>query len=198
MIGYLKGNVIYVSENLVILEVNGVGYELTVSASALDRLQKEKLGEVYTYLAVNEQGVNLYGFNSLEEKQMFLKLITVSGVGPKMGISILSQVSLSALAFMIGTSDIKGLSKVKGLGKKTAERIIVELREIMQESSVSNDSSMPQQSQPMSQFEEDACLALMTLGFTKTESLSAVKEALKQNLNSVEEVITTAIKNLGK
>ena len=198
MIGYLKGNVIYVSENLVILEVNGVGYELTVSASALDRLQKEKLGEVYTYLAVNEQGVNLYGFNSLEEKQMFLKLITVSGVGPKMGISILSQVSLSALAFMIGTSDIKGLSKVKGLGKKTAERIIVELREIMQESSVSNDSSMPQQSQPTSQFEEDACLALMTLGFTKTESLSAVKEALKQNLNSVEEVITTAIKNLGK
>ena len=129
MIGYIKGKVLSAVDNVVLLENNVRGYEITCSNAVFSKLLVDKQGEVYTYLAVREDGVSLYGFISLEEKNMFLKLITVSGVGPKMGITVLSSIDISSLATMIATSDVKGLSKIKGLGKKTAERIILELRE---------------------------------------------------------------------
>ena len=99
------------------------------SAGAAAKLQGAAEGEVYVYTAVREDGIFLYGFATPEEKSMFLKLVSVSGVGPKMGIAVLSGMNLSALALAIATSDVKTLSKIKGLGKKTAERIILELRE---------------------------------------------------------------------
>ena len=93
MIGYIKGNVLFADGGVVLLENNGIGYEVTCSASVYQKLLAEKKGEVYTYLAVREDGVSLYGFISREEKNMFLKLISVSGVGPKMGgISVLEKV----------------------------------------------------------------------------------------------------------
>ena len=112
MIGYLKGKLLYTEENVAVLDVNGVGYEAIVSTSCLKYLIDNKGGEIYTYLAVREDGVSLYGFISREEKKMFLKLITVSGVGPKMGITVLSQTTLKDLATMVATSDVKGLSKI--------------------------------------------------------------------------------------
>ena len=129
MIGYIKGKVLSHSDNVVLIENNGIGYEVACSTSVYNKLISNGQGEVFTYLAVREDGISLYGFLSLEEKEMFLKLISVSGVGPKMGITILSNMELGDLAVKIATSDVKGLSKIKGLGKKTAERIIVELRE---------------------------------------------------------------------
>ena len=129
MIGYIKGKVLSAQAGVILLENNGIGYEITCSAAVYQKLAQEKSGEVYTYLAVREDDISLYGFISPEEKNMFLKLITVSGVGPKMGITVLSNMKLSDLAVKIATSDVKGLSSIKGLGKKTAERIILELRE---------------------------------------------------------------------
>ena len=129
MIGYIKGRVLSATDGVALIENNGIGYEVICSSAVYHKLLVDKQGEVYTYLAVREDGVSLYGFISLEEKSMFLKLITVSGVGPKMGITVLSNMSLNDLALKIATSDVKGLSAVKGLGKKTAERIILELRE---------------------------------------------------------------------
>ena len=129
MIGYIKGNVLNYHDGTVLIENNGIGYEVTCSNSAYVKLVNDREGAIYTYMAVREDGVNLYGFSSIEEKNMFLKLITVSGVGPKMGITVLSNMYIGDLAVAIATSDVKTLSKVKGLGKKTAERIILELRE---------------------------------------------------------------------
>ena len=129
MLGYIKGKILQAENGVVLLENGGVGYEIVCSASVYAKLLNEGEGEVYTYLAVREDDISLYGFVSPEEKKMFLKLTSVSGVGPKMGIGILSAMNLGQLAVAIATADVRTLSSVKGLGKKTAERIVLELKE---------------------------------------------------------------------
>ena len=129
MLGYIKGKVLYSSDGTVLLENNGIGYEVLCSGAAYAKLISDGQGEVYTYLQVREDGVSLFGFVSPEEKNMFLKLISVSGVGPKMGITVLSSMNINDIAVAIANSDVKKLTAAKGLGKKTAERIILELRE---------------------------------------------------------------------
>ncbi len=197
MIGYLKGNVINISGNTAIIEVNGVGYEVCCSSGALYRISNEQVGDVWTYTAVKDDGVYLYGFESIEEKNMFLKLISVSGVGPKMGIMVLSAMNLHDLAFAIASSDVKMLSSVKGLGKKTAERLILELRE--------NISSLDLPAEPKSKKttktadalpkeDEDAIIALMTLGYRREESKQAVEKAKEEGAVTLEEIITLALR----
>ena len=124
MIGYLKGNLISAEDGVALIEVNGVGYEVNCSGAAYRDLISNRVGEVFTYTAVKEDGISLYGFCSQEEKKLFLQLISVSGVGPKMGIAVLSAIPATDLTLKIATGDVKGLSAVKGLGKKTAERIV--------------------------------------------------------------------------
>lgn len=197
MIGYIKGNLLSAKDGTVLLENNGIGYEIVCSSSVYAKIVNEKGGEVYTYMAVREDGVSLYGFISLEEKNMFLKLISVSGVGPKMGITVLSGLSLADLVTKIATQDVKGLSKVKGLGKKTAERIILELREKIGcvdedtgEVLLFNDKPVEEE------VNQDAVLALMSLGFTKAESVTAVKSAIKSGETQIEKIIALALKSI--
>lgn len=195
MIGYIKGKVLSTNSGVVLIENNGIGYEVTCSAAVYQKLQEDKGGEVYTYLAVREDDVSLYGFISPEEKNMFLKLITVSGVGPKMGITVLSNMKLSDLAVKIATSDVKGLSAIKGLGKKTAERIILELRE-----KITADVEVEEKSQAVVYEDdgdnEDAIIALMSLGFTKQECVKAVKEAKANGAESIQQLISFALKSM--
>ena len=200
MIGYLKGKVIYSEEGTVLLEVNGIGYELVCSGSLFAKLVTNGEGEAYTYLQVREDGVALFGFVSPEEKNMFLKLISVSGVGPKMGISILSGMNVNELAVAIATSDVKGLTSVKGLGKKTAERIVLELREKISAAEMGEQNkggakaaAVPER---LSDKEEDAIVGLMSLGYTRSESVKAVKSALEQGADTMEEIIMTALRNM--
>lgn len=194
MIAYLKGKVIDEFDGGVVLENNGIGYEVLCSASALARLSSEKSGGVYTYFQVKEDGVCLYGFDTKAEKTMFLRLITVSGVGPKLGITVLSGMNLSDLTTAIATSDVKGLAKVKGLGKKTAERIILELREKVSE----DGDELLSATSPM-KFEkddEDAVVALVGLGFSIADSREAVKTAKTNGASGVEEIISQALRNM--
>ena len=170
MIGYIKGRVLHSDSGVVLLEVNGVGYELVCSGAAFAKLVTDGQGEAYTYLQVREDGVSLFGFVSPEEKNMFLKLISVSGVGPKAGISILSSMNLGEIALAIATSDVKALSAAKGLGKKQAEK--------------------------MSDFEEDAVVGLMSLGYTRGESVRAVRAAVEHGASTMEEIILTALKGM--
>jgi len=114
MIGYIKGKVIGSDSGVVILENNGIGYEIVCSGALFAKLVTDGAGEAYTYLQVREDGLTLFGFVSVAEKNMFLKLVTVSGVGPKMGIAILSQLNLNEVAIAIATSDLKRLSAVNG------------------------------------------------------------------------------------
>ncbi|MCD7729262.1 MAG: Holliday junction branch migration protein RuvA [Clostridia bacterium] len=195
MIGYLKGNIMSVSADSALIETGGVGYEVLCSASALHSLSGKKQGEVYTYLQVREDGVSLFGFSSPEEKNMFLKLITVSGVGPKLGIAVLAGMDSSSLAAAIASSDVKRLSSVKGLGKKTAERIILELREKVTADVSANGGDIPV-SMPMEEGDEDAVVALMTLGFTRAESSRAVEKAKAGGAQTLEDIIRSALKNM--
>ena len=197
MIGYLKGKLLYSTADTALIEVNGVGYEVYCSASAFSKMAVGDVCEVYTYLQVSEQnGVTLYGFSSVEEKNMFLKLISVSGVGPKMGIAVLASMDSASLAASIATQDVKRLSSVKGLGKKTAERIILELREkvgaIPQTAAAKGVATalLPDDG------DEDAIVALQTLGFTRAESAKAVASAKAKGAQGIEEIIMQALKSI--
>ncbi len=196
MIGYIKGKILSLTPDCALIETSGgIGFEVMCSGTAYNSLAGKKEGELYTYLQVSENGTALYGFTSPDEKNMFLKLISVSGVGPKMGIAVLSGLSAGELAAAIATSDVKRLSSVKGLGKKTAERIILELRE-----KVSAIASQPQEGgavlPPITDGDEDAVVALMTLGFTRSESERAISRARANGAKSVEDIIMLALKGM--
>jgi Holliday junction DNA helicase RuvA len=194
MIGYLKGKIISFDETSVIIETGGVGYEVACSNSVYQKLVNNGEGEAYIYTAVKEDGIFLYGFNSIEEKKIFLQLISVSGVGPKMGITVLSSMSIAELTLAIATSNVKALSSIKGLGKKTAERIILELKEKV---AGDFDSSTGEISvAPVKKANQDAVIALASLGFSKAESEKAVISAEQSGATSIEDIIAYALKNI--
>ncbi len=198
MIAYVRGKVLATTEETMIVDVGGLGYELYCSAGAFRKAAVGEYVELHTYLQVKEDGVTLFGFESLKEKDLFLKLISVDGVGPKLGVSVLSGMSGEDFASAIATADAKRLASVKGLGKKTAEKIILALHgkisagEIMQASGDLN-SAKSAKAEKLSPMDEDAVAALQGLGFTRTESLQAVKKAKEQGATSVEDIIMRAL-----
>lgn len=196
MIGYLKGELLSADDGVALIEVNGVGYEVNCSGAAYRELVENRGGEVYTHTAVKEDGISLYGFCSQEEKKIFLKLISVSGVGPKMGITVLSSLNAKDLTVKIATGDVKGLSEVKGLGKKTAERIILELRDKI--GSIDGDGVSDSGFDVVISDEEqdDAVIALMGLGFTRAESVQAVRKAKAAGATNIQQTISYALKSM--
>lgn len=199
MISYLRGKVLTTTTETVILDVNGVGYEAYCTGAVFRKLTVGAVAELYTYLQVKEDGITLFGFDNPKEKELFLKLITVSGVGPKMGISILAALSADDFALAIATADVKRLSTVKGLGKKTAEKIVLELHGKISAAEVlgaSGDSlTLPTETPTakLSALDEEAVSALMGLGFTRAESAQAVKKAHDLGATTVEEIIMKAL-----
>ena len=196
MIGYVYGKVMYNDGNVLLVENGGIGYEITCSSAAFCRMMEKREGGVYTYTQVKEDGIALFGFDTIEEKKMFLKLISVSGVGAKMGITVLGSMNLKDLALAIATSDVKSLSRVKGLGKKTAERIIVELREKV---SAEDTEPLPAGVAPAASGSdaENSVTALMSLGYNRVTSVKAVNAALAAGASTVEEIIAAALRSLG-
>ena len=193
MIGYIKGKVLDVSDGKVILENNGIGYEIMLTPAALSRLAANKEGGVYTYFQVKDDGFFLFGFDALSERNLFTKLIKVDKVGPKKAMDILSAISPQDLATAIATSDVKTLTAVKGCGKKLAEKIILELRD-----SVKGSDDEPDFLTPVPSEDSDAVIALMSLGFSKSESEKSVLSARASGANSVEDIISAALKTLAK
>ncbi|MGN0804314.1 MAG: Holliday junction branch migration protein RuvA [Candidatus Coproplasma sp.] len=196
MIGYLKGRVANMTADSAIIVVGGVGYEVYCSGSAFSKMTEGRECEVYTYLQVSESnGISLYGFSSLQEKAMFLKLISVSGVGPKMGMAVLTQMNINDVAVAVATGDVKGLSRVKGLGKKTAERIILELKESVS-APVSSATPVGTPIVARTSGDEDAIVALMSLGFTRAESETAVGKAKAKGAKTIEDIIMQSLKGM--
>jgi len=199
LIGYLNGDVVFSDADKVILNVNGVGYEAYCSASAYSRPVSERRGEIFTYLQVSENtGITLYGFSSIYEKELFLKLISVSGVGAKVAIGILGAMNAEELSLAIANADVKKLTSAKGLGKKTAEKIILELhgkisaQEIMSSAGETESKTTPS----LTKDESDAVSALSGLGFTHNESVAAVRRATEGGAKSVEEIIRRALSGM--
>ncbi|KAI4453661.1 queuine trna-ribosyltransferase [Holotrichia oblita] len=168
------GNVVERGENYIVVEASGVGYELTVSAFCLDKYAKT--GEIYkipVHLNVREDEMRLFGFKDNAEKNMFKKLITISGIGPKVAIAILSGIPLDELAISILNNDTKNLSKIKGIGKKTAERLVLELKDKFSEEYGQIDIAASC-NVPVSRVNEDAIMALISLGLSKNEAINAI------------------------
>ena len=199
MFNYIKGILEIKKEPYIVVENNGIGYEINISNNTLCGLPNE--GEdvkIYTYFQVREDGISLYGFATMEEKRMFMDLISVSGVGPKMALQILSGVRLNDLGVAILSADISMLSKIKGCGKKTAERIIVELKDKIDAFGYAMDSDLPLSN---TQYNEgiisEVCEILVSLGLNKAEALKVAKLNYKDNL-SVEELLQNSLKSIGK
>ena len=200
MIAYLRGKVLTQTSETAIVDVGGIGYEVYCSGGAFRKINVGEYVELHTYLQVKEDGMTLFGFADQKEKELFLKLTSVSGGGPKLGIAVLTGLPAEELTQVIFSADVKRLSSVKGLGKKTAEKIILELHgkisaaEVM---SASGEDFMvneaPLSSMKLSRADEEAVSALMGLGFTRTESTQAVKKARELGAVSVEDVIMKAL-----
>lgn len=189
MIGYLKGIIIHSDLKSIILDVKGVGYKIYTNASILEsgknRKTEKEIG-LWTHLAVRENALDLYGFVTKAEWDFFELLLTISGIGPKSAMTILSVASVETLKKAISTEDSLYLTKVSGIGRKNAEKIVLELKDkigeyIFDGKNESNDT--------------DAIEALKALGYSEKESREALKKALGEN---TQDKIRSALKNLSK
>lgn len=180
MFYYLKGELTHREPNICVIDCGGVGYMLTVSHNTSDALLS-KLGKqvlLYTHLSVREDGAELFGFGSTEERECFNNLTSVSGVGPKVAMSILSTLTPEKLALAICTGDAKAISKAPGIGAKSAARIILELKDKMAKSVFSADDAQYTQETDFKASNSaisEATEALLVLGYDKSTILSALK-----------------------
>lgn len=193
MYNYIIGKVTYAMGNTLVVENNGIGYEIGVSATTLyDCCTPGEIVKIYTYLYVREDTFALYGFSKLEEKTLFLRLIDISGVGPKLAMQILGGMDLNSLTVAIATGDIKTLSKIKGLGKKTAELIVVSMRDQVSADMVSALSPLEKYAD---KDQSEAVFALVSLGMSNTEAVKLVAEIAKTT-SGLENIIREALKRL--
>lgn len=181
MISFLHGKLVEALPTQVTLEVNGVGYEVLIPLSSYDKLpppgQHVKL---LTHLAVREDAHTLYGFMTASERELFRLLInTVTGIGPKLALNVLSGISVTAFRGAVANGDVKSLSQISGVGKKTAERIVVELKDKIGAAGAWEAASAQRGLSPEEQKVNDAVLALIALGFKQLEAHDAVRKALE-------------------
>lgn len=202
MFYYLKGELAYREEGLCVIDCGGVGYKLTVSLITSEALTT-KLGKevkLFTHLAIRENDVELFGFGSSEERECFNHLTSVSGVGPKVAISILSTLTPDKLALAVCTDDANAIAKAPGIGKKTALRILLELKDKFSKEIIATTeaakldipSATPQRGSNIS----EAAEGLMVLGYDKSTVLSALKGV--DTTLPVGEIIRLALKNLSR
>ena len=193
MIAFLEGAVAAKTPTSALINVNGVGFEVGMSTSSLSKLPE--MGEralVYTYLQVRDDGMSLYGFSSMEEKALFEKLITVSGVGPKVALAALSTYGPAQIADFVSAQDVAAIQRVPGIGKKMASRIILELKGTLAEGIGGLFAEeKPVESRAMA----DARAALLSMGFTEAEIGLALTGAPADASDSA--LLQYALKKLG-
>jgi Holliday junction DNA helicase RuvA len=175
MIAHLRGRLLSKSPDHVVLETGGVGYQVAVSVPTFSSLPSEG-GEValHIYTQVREDALALYGFLSRDEKQLFEKLIAVSGIGPKLAVTVLSGMAADALVSALRGNDLAALTRIPGVGKKTAERMVLELRDKL--------AALPTApaAAPVSRMEEDLVSALVNLGYQRPAAEQAAKRAVEK------------------
>lgn len=197
MIAYLNGTLIEKRQETVVIDVNGVGYEVWVSTQTYGQLPKDQEPiHLITYHHYTDSEQRLFGFYTTDEKRLFEQLITVKNIGPKLGLSILSGYKARKIRRAIAQSDNKTLSSISGIGKKTAERIILELKDDMQEETAFGDELE-------SDFVDDerrdeAVSALESLGYKKRSAEKAVQKVLQHNSDGeVDNLVKAALKQIG-
>ena len=193
MISRIRGMVLDISEKYAIIDVGGLGYKVFCAVDTLAQLAEDTPVSLHTYLCVREDALDLYGFGSGQEKDFFEMLISVSGIGPKSALGILNTTSIDTLAQAIGTGDTSYLTKVSGIGRKTAEKIVIELRDKMRAHTSENGGG----NSTVLRAESDIIEALKALGYSQNEAREALKE-IPQDVVGTNARIKEALKILGK
>jgi Holliday junction DNA helicase RuvA len=206
MIAYLSGKLLEKQANTVIVEVGGVGYEVTIPLSTFYELGEEGADvslRIYTH--VREDALQLFGFKSERERQLYLKLISVQGIGAKSGISMLSGMSADEIVTAIRTDNLARLTSIPGVGKKTAERLVIELRDKLNEFTAQSaleraaSGGSAQTEAPADAVYDDALSALVNLGYQRNAAEKALKQAIKDGTEiSVQKLLRKSLQLLAK
>ena len=200
MIAYLRGKLADVAEENLVLEVNGIGYNVKVNGRTTGMLPR--IGEeikIYTYTAVREDAISLFGFLTKDDLEMFRLLITVSGIGPKGALAVLSVLDADGLRFAIVSGDAKAIAKAPGVGAKTAERVIIDLKDkvSIEDTFVQKEKKeWETQGQASGEVMKEAAEALTALGYPASEALRALKQVENAEQMEVEELLKQALKKL--
>lgn len=200
MYAYIKGSLEIKTREYIVIDVNGIGYKIFMSESAIEKLGDiGQITKVYTYLKVREDEMSLYGFNTNEELRMFEMLLLVSGVGAKSAISILSNITPSSFALAVITNDVGKIKKLPGIGPKTAQRIILELKDRLKVQENEKDDNDEQIKDAIKEDDKsiEAMSALQVLGYGRKEIEKALEKIDIDNL-SVEDIIRKGLKNLAR
>ncbi len=200
MIGYIKGTVEGIQTDSVLVENQGIGYRIFTSGLAINEIGTiHQQVQLFTYLHVRENEMSLFGFPTTEELDTFKMLIKVNGIGPKAALAILSVLSVRELALAVVSGDSKAIAKANGIGAKTAEKIIMELKDklTLDDFFVSEDSSdMPNHSPGSEDSIQDTVLALVSLGYSDFEALRAIKQIPEAETMDSGELLKAALKKM--
>lgn len=193
MIGYLKGIIIKSKPTQLLLDVNGVGYAVNISINTFDKVSQKKGVTLFIHTSVKEDSITLYGFYTEYEKEMFELLISVSGIGPKLAVSVLSGIEAGELKEAIGIGDVSRIVAIPGIGRKTAERLILELKGKV--STISEITEVPGDKG----IKNEAISALTTLGYNFATAEKAVREILSSLPDvTLEELIKKSLSRINK
>ncbi len=193
MIGFLHGNILSIKPTKLLLDVNGVGYLVNISINTFENISDKKDISLHIYTSVKEDSITLFGFYSETEKEMFELLISVSGIGPKLALSVLSGIQVDDLKKAIEAGDISRIIAIPGVGRKTAERVVLELRSKVDKISETESKGVSYS------IKSEAVSALTTLGYNYKQAENAVREVLSSAKDiSLEELIKKALGNFNK
>lgn len=196
MYEYLHGEIVQKAAGYIVVDVGGIGYRLVADAYTIGALTTGEKAKVFTYLKAGEDGMTLFGFAAPEQKTMFEKLIAISGVGPKAAVAVLSALKVGDIAAAVISNDDKAFLAASGIGKKTAQRIVLELREKIDVSDAVGMEVGIDGVNVTSDAAGDACAALVGLGYNRQEALGAVS-AVAGLGDTAEELVALALKRMG-
>lgn len=174
MFDYIYGNITHVTPTTATIETNGIGYKIHIPLSTFERILNKESTKLYTKLSIRDDELRVYGFSTLEERDLYNLLLSVNGIGPNMALTILSSSSVSQFEKYVVANDSKSLQHIKGIGRKTAERIILELKEKIK--SILPDTVSSAGIKKMAII-SDAIMAMISLGYTRSEAEKAVNSA---------------------
>jgi Holliday junction DNA helicase RuvA len=196
MIAFLKGRLVHKDPTYVILDVNGIGYQITISLATYSEIKDQENLLLHTHLAIREDAHILFGFSKEGEKKLFQQLISVNGVGPSTAIVMLSYMNSSELKSAIVHENVTALTSIKGIGGKTAQRVIIELKDKLKKESF-DDTQSPVLAAGHNSLRREALSALLTLGLPKAAAEKSVDTVLKKSGNTItlEDLVKQALKN---
>lgn len=196
MFAYIKGKIEYINEDGFVIENNGIGYSILSSSNVTAKLSLYETATIHTYLHVREDGIGLFGFLTQDEISVFKMLISVSGIGPKGALAIMSVLTVDELRIAVLSEDHKAIAKANGVGPKTAQRVVIELKDKFKLDDVLSDLSEPGDlpDTVSNDIITETAMALTSLGYSNVEALRAIKKVKDSDKMTVEELLKASLK----